>query len=81
MSLNNDRLLAEFPQYLHAIGQLKSTNRQFSSLVDEYHQVDDEVCHIENGPGRTDNTYLLTRKLRRIKLKRSLLVLLEKATQ
>ena len=40
-------LLKEFPEHRETIQWLKVSDEQFRTKFDEYHQVDDKVCRIE----------------------------------
>jgi hypothetical protein len=62
-------LLADFPEYREVILKLNVESRYFHNLFDEYHQIDDEICRLEEGQERSTDQELETLKIRRVVLK------------
>ena len=62
-------LLHEFPEHKERIHELKMNNARFVKLSDEYHRLDNEVRHIEEGIENTDDFYLEELKKKRMLLK------------
>lgn len=62
-------LISEFPEFRDVILKLNSENSYFHQLFDEYHQVDDHVCRIEEDQERATDQELETLKMRRVVLK------------
>lgn len=69
----------EFPEHRDTIHQLQKSNSHFAQLVDEYHQVDDEVLRIETGVENTSDEYLEERKKVRLHLKDELYRMIQEA--
>lgn len=69
MNIEKHDLLHEFPQYREAIHALKSTDRHFARLFEQYHELDHEVRRIEEGAENTGDDYLENRKKERLQLK------------
>jgi uncharacterized protein YdcH (DUF465 family) len=62
-------LLNEFPEYRDTILKLKDENQHFRQMFEEYHQIDDQVCRIEEDQERASDCELETLKMRRVILK------------
>jgi uncharacterized protein YdcH (DUF465 family) len=68
----------EFPEFQQEIRQLKMSDAHFARLFKEYHELDQEVRHIEEGVETTSDEYLETRKIARLHLKDELFSMLKK---
>lgn len=75
--LEKHDLIHELPEYKDQIHNLKTSNRHFERLFDEYHAVDHEVHRIESGAESTADEYLEERKKVRLKLKDELFGMLK----
>lgn len=75
--LDKHDLIHELPEYKDQIHSLKTSNRHFARLFDEYHEVDHEVHRIESGAENTADDYLEARKKVRLKLKDELFDMLK----
>ena len=75
--LEKHDLIHELPEYKDQIHNLKTSNRHFARLFDEYHEVDHEVHRIESGAENTADEYLEARKKVRLKLKDELFDMLK----
>jgi len=62
-------LLHEFPEYRDTIHTLKTSNRHFARLFDEYHETDHAIHRIEQGIETTADEYLEAMKKKRLQLK------------
>lgn len=71
-------LVHEFPEYREKIHELKMTNGHFSTLFDEYHNVNTEVLRIEDNEPTSD-AYAETLKKKRLALKDELFHMLKEA--
>ena len=69
-------LVHELPEYKERIHELKTSDRHFARLFDEYHEVDHEIHRIEEGVETPDDAYLEGRKKLRLHLKDQLLAML-----
>ena len=69
-------LVHELPEYKDRIHELKTSDRHFARLFDEYHEVDHEIHRIEEGVETPDDSYLEGRKKLRLYLKDQLLAML-----
>lgn len=65
-------LLSDFPEFQTTILTLKDQDPRFRSMFDEYHQVDDQVCRIEEEQAHATDCELETLKMRRVVLKDAL---------
>lgn len=70
-------LIHELPEHREAIHKLKTSNRHFARLFDDYHKTDDEVHHIETGIKTTSDEYLESRKKQRLFLKDQLFEMIQ----
>jgi len=68
----------EFPEFQQEIRQLKMSDAHFARLFKEYHELDQEVRHIEEGVETTSDEYLETQKIARLHLKDELFSMLKK---
>jgi len=71
-------LVHELPEYKDRIHELKMNDPRFAKLYDEYHELDDEVRHIEEGIENTDDFYLEELKKKRLQHKDELFAMLKK---
>ena len=62
-------LLREFPEHREFILWLKVSDEGFRRMFDEYHQVDDAICRIEEEVDFATDQEIEERKMRRAKLK------------
>jgi uncharacterized protein YdcH (DUF465 family) len=67
----------EFPEYKDKIHQLKTSNRHFSHLFDEYQKVNKEIYRIEEQIETTSDTFAEELKSKRVKLKDELIQMLK----
>ena len=72
-------LIHELPEYRDIIRTLKTSNKHFSRLFDEYHDVDHEVHRIETGVETTSDDYLEEKKKQRLHLKDELFQIIKNA--
>jgi uncharacterized protein YdcH (DUF465 family) len=77
MTLEKHDLHHEFPNFNDEIHYLKVNDNHFARLFNEYHEVDQEVRHIEQGIENTSDEYLEKQKKARLKLKDELFVMLQ----
>ena len=79
MQNENHSLVNEFPEHKDRIHDLKTSDRHFAKLFDEYHEVDKEVHRIEQDIQPTSDAYLEDLKKKRLLLKDQLYQLLQAA--
>ncbi len=72
----NHLLTHEFPEYLSAIIELKSTNRHFCQLAKRYHQLDHQIRGFENNEVPITDEHFIELKAERVTLKDQLYRLL-----
>lgn len=72
-------LIHELPEYKDKIHELKTTNKHFAKLFDEYHEVNKQVLRIEQGIDNTSDEFAETTKKRRLHLKDELFNMLKAA--
>jgi uncharacterized protein YdcH (DUF465 family) len=77
MTLEKHDLHHEFPDFNEEIHYLKMNDKHFARLFNEYHEVDKEVRHIEQGIENTSDEYLEQQKKARLKLKDEVFVMLK----
>lgn len=77
MKIEKHDLVHELPEYREQIHALKTGNKHFARLFDQYHEVDHEVRRIEEGAENTADDYLEERKKVRLKLKDELFEMLK----
>lgn len=65
-------LLAELTEHRDTILNLRSHDSHFRHLFEEYHQVDDAICRIEEDLERASDQELEELKFRRVTLKDTL---------
>lgn len=78
MPLEKHSLLKDFPEHHHTIRHLKMNDKHFVKLFDLYHQLDDEVHHLEQANGPVADDYLESLKMNRVQLKDQLFSLIIK---
>ena len=78
MNIEKHDLHHEFPEYFDEIHNLKAKDRHFLRLFNEYHEIDHEIHHIEEGAENTTDEYLDGKKKQRVRLKDQLLVTIKK---
>lgn len=71
-------LVHELPEFKDRIHELKISDPKFARLYDEYHELDNEVRHIEEGIENTDDFYLEGLKKKRLLHKDELFAMLKK---
>lgn len=79
MPIEKHDLIHELPEYRDQIHALKTTNKHFARLFEQYHELDHEVRRIEEGAENTSDEYLEERKKMRLKLKDELFEMLKAA--
>jgi uncharacterized protein YdcH (DUF465 family) len=72
-------LADEFPEYKAVIHKLKQTDKHFTKLAEEYHEVTSEIQRIEEEIETPSDTYTEQKKKQRLALKDQLLTLIKKA--
>ncbi|MGB1091877.1 MAG: YdcH family protein [Oceanobacter sp.] len=80
MKIEAHDLHHDFPEMHEQISTLKTTDRHFSKLFEEYHQLDLEIHKIEEGKEASSDERLETMKLRRVALKDELYGMLKVAS-
>ncbi|MEE9492551.1 MAG: DUF465 domain-containing protein [Gammaproteobacteria bacterium] len=70
-------LLDELPEFKNKIHEMKISNKHFSRLFDEYHELDHQVLRIEENIETTSDDFLDTLKKKRLLLKDELFGLLQ----
>ena len=79
MQLDKHTLVNDFPDHQHTIRHLKMNDNHFSKLFDAYHELENEVHHIEKNNEPVADEYLDSLKTRRVHLKDQLFNLVIKA--
>ncbi|MEO9944579.1 MAG: DUF465 domain-containing protein [Paraglaciecola sp.] len=69
MQVDKHTLLKDFPDHHHTIRHLKMNDAHFAKLFDEYHELENEVHHIEKNDEAVSDDYLDAAKSRRVHLK------------
>ena len=62
----------EFPEHRETVRHLKLSNGQFRQMYEEYHQLDDEICRIEEDIEFATDQQIDELKFKRAKLKDAL---------
>jgi uncharacterized protein YdcH (DUF465 family) len=62
----------EFPVHRETIRSLRLGNDKFRAMVEEYHQLDDEICRIEEDVEYASDQQIDELKFKRAKLKDTL---------
>lgn len=73
-------LLKEFPEHREVIQWLKVSDEAFRKMFDEYHQLDDAVCRIEEEVDFATDQQIEELKMRRAILKDRLYVQIRKTS-
>ena len=68
----------EFPAFSGVINSLKQADEKFSALFEEYHQLDDHICRIEENLEFATDQLIEELKFRRAKLKDALYAAVQK---
>ncbi len=76
MELHN--LITEFPEHKARIHELKTSDSHFSRLADQYHEVDKEICRLEQTMATSDSN-LENLKKQRLSLKDDIYSILQAA--
>ena len=76
MDMHN--LVSEFPEHKERIHHLKMNDQHFARLATEYHDVDKEVCRLEQDMATSDE-YLEALKKQRLHLKDGIYRILQQA--
>jgi uncharacterized protein YdcH (DUF465 family) len=71
-------LVKEFPHHRETIRSLKLGDGKFRAMFEEYHQVDDEICRIEEDVEYATDQTIDELKFRRAHLKDALYAALHK---
>ncbi len=66
MPFDKHDLHHEFPEYHDRIHELKMTDKHFSRLFEEYHDINREILKIEEGAENTSDEYLEDLKKKRL---------------
>ena len=64
--------ISEFPEHREAIRHLRLADNKFRQMFEEYHQLDDEICRIEEDIEYATDQKIDELKFRRAKLKDAL---------
>ena len=59
-------LIHELPEFKDRIHELKLNDTRFAKLYDEYHDLDNQIRHIEEGIENTEDSYLEELKKKRL---------------
>ncbi|MFT6992838.1 MAG: hypothetical protein ACJASL_004839 [Paraglaciecola sp.] len=78
MQIEKHTLLKDFPEHQHTICHLKINDNHFAKLFDEYHEIENEVHHIEKNYQPVTDKYLESLKKHRVHLKDQLFILVVK---
>jgi uncharacterized protein YdcH (DUF465 family) len=79
MTIEKHDLHHEFPEFHDEIHHLKMNDKHFLRFFNEYHELDQEVRHIEQGIENTSDDYLEEKKKQRLSHKDALFAMLKKA--
>jgi hypothetical protein len=77
MPIEKHDLIHEFPESKDTIHTLKMSDKHFTKLFEEYHDLQHEVNRIENGVETTSDEYLETQKKKRLNLKDQLCAMIK----
>ncbi|HTI97711.1 MAG TPA: DUF465 domain-containing protein [Dongiaceae bacterium] len=64
--------VSEFPEHREVIRHLRLSDNQFRQMYEEYHQLDDEICRIEEDIEFATDQQIDELKFKRAKLKDAL---------
>ena len=79
MIIDRHSLAKELPEYKEQIHNLKMTDRHFSKLADQYHDLDNGIIRIEEGVENASDDYVESLKKQRLSLKDQLFTMLKKS--
>ena len=79
MSEKHHDINHEFPEHRDLIIQLKTSNRHFQHLADEYSKVTGEIESLEHRGSPESDTYMEELKKKRLQLKDQLFEILQKS--
>lgn len=79
MIIDRHSLAKELPEFKQQIHDLKMSDKHFSRLADEYHDLDNEIIRIEEGVENTSDEYVDNLKKKRLDLKDQLFTMLKAA--
>lgn len=80
MYVEHHPLIKEFPEYREKIHELKTSDPEFKKLFDEYHEIDKEICRIEEDIELARDEYAEILKKKRVFLKDALYRMLQKGS-
>lgn len=69
MSHTPHELIAEFPEHVTRISQMKTSDPRFARLYEEYHEVNRAIHRAETNIEPTDDMHMETMRKSRLKLK------------
>ncbi|MBV7300702.1 YdcH family protein [Enterovibrio paralichthyis] len=69
MEGENHALMFEFPEYKEKIHEMKMSDKHFSNMADEYHDLDHKIRGLENAKIPTDDENFNNLRMRRVQLK------------
>jgi uncharacterized protein YdcH (DUF465 family) len=69
MNLEKHTLVNDFPEHQHTIRHLKMNDNHFAKMFAEYHELANEIHHIEEQNQPVADEYLDSLKIRRVHLK------------
>jgi hypothetical protein len=78
MQIEKHTLVKDFPDHQHTIRHLKMHDAHFAKLFDSYHEIENEVNHIETNNSPVEDEYIETLKKRRLHLKDELFSMIQK---
>ncbi|MBA6231153.1 MULTISPECIES: YdcH family protein [unclassified Colwellia] len=78
MIIEKHDLHHEFPEFTDEIHNLKMNDAHFDRLFKAYHELNQEVRHIEQGVENTSDEYLDQQKKQRLHLKDELFAIIKK---
>ena len=70
--------VTEFPAHRETIRSLKLADAKFRQMFEEYHQLDDEICRIEEDVEFATDQQIDELKFKRAKLKDALYIAVQK---
>jgi uncharacterized protein YdcH (DUF465 family) len=71
--------VSEFPEHRETIRHLRLSDNRFRQMFEEYHQVDDAICHIEEEIEFATDQEIDELKFKRAKLKDALYTAVSRA--
>ena len=70
--------VSEFPEHREVIRHLRLSDNKFRQMFEEYHQLDDEICRIEEDVEYATDQQIDELKFKRAKLKDALYALVRR---